>query len=156
FSLTACAFRLRGQNALPPALQVLYLQTEDPYGQFAIALRNTLRASGVTLVDSPDQARVTLNLSKPALQNRGMTIGGSNQTRVYNVGYSVRYVLMDAQGKPILPPQVLTTNRTLTLSPNQLLESNNQLPFLEQEMQRELINQLFYRLTSRQVAEALQ
>jgi LPS-assembly lipoprotein len=157
FNLTACsAFHLRGQNELPPALRVLYVQTDDPYGLFTATLRTTLRSSGVTLVDSPALAKVTLNVSKPLLANRGVTIGSSNQTRIYSVSYSVNYVLTASDGKPILPAQTLTTSRTLTLSPNQLLESNNQLVLLEQEMQRELINQLFNRLTSQQVAQALQ
>lgn len=155
FSLTACAFKLRGQNELPPALRVLYVESDDPYGQFNIKLQNTLRSSDVTLVDSPSSAKVILQISKPVLADRGVTIGSSNQTRIYNISYSVRYVLKTPQGKPILPPQTLTSSRSLTLSPNQLLESNNQLTLLEQEMQRELITLLFDRLTSQQVAQAL-
>lgn len=155
WTLTACAFHLRGQGNWPPALQTIYLQAQEPYDALTINLTNSLHSSGVTLVDSPNQARVTLKLYKPVLSTRNVTIGRSNQSRVYQVVYSVAYMLTDPAGKPFLPQQVISSTRSLTLSPNQLMDSNNQLILLEQEMQRDIINQLYNRLTSKQVFQAL-
>ncbi len=55
----------------------------------------------------------------------------------------------------MLDHQTLGTTRTLTLNAYQLIDSNNQLGLSEQEMQRELINQLYNRLTSKQVFEII-
>lgn len=153
--LSACAFKLRGHDAWSPALQVMFLQTEEPYGQLTATLANALRSSGVTLVNSPQKAKTILILSKPQWSNRATTIGSSNQTRIYYVTYSVEYRLADARGKIIVSPRPLSVTRSLTLSPNQLLEANNQRTQLEREMQRELIGQLLNMLSSKQIQQAV-
>ncbi len=154
-SLTACAFKLRGQNELPQGLRVMYLATDNPYGTFELNVRKTLRSSGITLVDSPEQANVILRLGKPDLSSNQGTVGNSNQSRIYNVLYTDTFSVEDTKGKTLIMGW-LRASRNLTLSANQLIESNNQLPLLEQEMQRDLISQLFNQLTSEQLAQALQ
>ena len=151
-SPTGCAFKLRSQNQLPPALHVLYLKTEQHYGEFESMLRNTLESTGILLIDSPQPAAITLHVFKPLETNTSVTIGSTNHSRVYTIRYSVVFELIDCGGKMILEPQQLTAVRTFTLSANQLLETNNQLPLLEQEMRRDLITQLYNRLNSEQVA----
>ena len=155
-NLNACAFKLRGQNELPPDLRVMYLDMQDPYSSFTATVSKTLRSSGITLVDSPQQAKVVLRIDKPVLSSRLVTIGTSNQSRVYNVVYASSFTLSYPKGKSIIPPGRLSASRNLTLSPNQLIESNNQLPLLQREMERDLISQLLNQLTSEQVAQALQ
>jgi LPS-assembly lipoprotein len=153
-SVTACAFKLR-QTQLPRALQALYLQTDVVYGPFESMLRQSLLSSGVTLVATPAQAPVTLHIFKPIETNTNTTVGASNQTRVYIITYSVSFELKDATGKVLLGGQTVTTSRTLRLSANQLLETNNHLPLLQQDMRREIIYQMFYRLRAPQVSLSL-
>lgn len=153
-ALTACGFKLRSHaNSLPAELQTLYLNADNPYGPFESSLKQTLRASGVTLTQSPDQAPFTLNTTKPILATSNTTTGNSNETRVYNISYSVTYSLTNQRGSVVLPPQQAITTRSLTLSANQLLESNNQLTMLTREMQREVIAKMFNHLNSQEVAE---
>lgn len=150
-----CGFKLHGQSTLPPQMRTLYLKTNNPYGAFETSLKQALISSGVTLADSPHQAPLTLNISKPIQTINNTTTGTSNETRIYNINYSVVYYLTNAQNKVVLPPQTATSTRSLTLSANQLIESNNQLVQLIREMQREVINNMYYRLSSRQVVEQL-
>lgn len=154
--LLGCGFSLRNANELPPTLQHLYLKTEEPFGRFETTLRATLRSSGVQLVTSPDQAPVTLAVSKPELSYSGSTVGTSNQSRVYSVVYAVAVSLLTPDGKVLWGPKMLRSLRNLTLSANQMIESNNQLSLLEQDMQRDVITQLYNRLGSEQVAQLWQ
>jgi LPS-assembly lipoprotein len=156
FGLSACGFKLRGQVNFPPQIQTLYLDTNNPYGQFESSLRQTLRSYGVTLANSTAQPALTLKTSRPSVKTNNTTSGSSNEARVYNVTYSVTYSLHDNRGKAILPPQLASTTRSLTLNANQLLESNNQLTVLEREMQREVIGKMLNRLSSQQVAKLLE
>ncbi len=153
--LAACGFKLRNARDLPPGLQTMYLQEEEPYGRFASTLQATLRAAGVNLLNSPSSA-ITLHLTKPNLAYNAATIGTSNQSRVYNVVLSVTFSLTNPQGDVLVAPANLKTTRFLTLNANQLIESNNQLSLLEQDMQHDLISQLFNRLSSPAVAQAIQ
>ena len=154
-SLSACGFKLLNANELPASLHRLYLKTEEPYGGFETALRASLRSSGITLVETPAEAAVVLFITKPHLSYSTATVGTSNQSRVYNVVYAVSFGLFNTQGAAILPPQPLFATRDLTLSANQLIESNNQLSLLEQDMQRDVITQLYFRLSSQLVKQLL-
>lgn len=154
--LSACAFKLRNANELPAELHTLYLQTDEPYGRFETTLQATLRSSGIQLVDAPKDAPVILHMTKPKLTYTATTIGTSNESRVYSVVYSTAFSLLNAQGTGLLGPATLSSTRSLTLSANQLIESNNQLSLLEQDMQRDVIAQLYNRLSSQQVAQLLQ
>lgn len=156
FGLIGCGFQFRDQNALPPGLRTLYLQTANPYGSLEAELRQTLRASGVVLVDNKKQAPVTLQLSNPVRTNSSATVGPSSQSRVYTLVYSVIFTLANSDGKLFMSPQTLTAVRTLTLAANQLLQSNNQLATLNKEMEREIIDHLYNHLRSQQVMQALQ
>ncbi len=156
FSLSGCAFKLRNRNEFPPQLHTLYIKAEDPYGNFESALRSSLQSSGIILADSEAQAPITLHVLKPQLTYTAGTIGTSNQTRVYNVRYVVTMILEDPAGKPLSPPMVLSDTRSLVLSSNQLIKSNNQLSQLEQEMYRNIVSQLYNRLSSAQIAKVLQ
>lgn len=154
-SMAGCGFRLRNQNELPPHLHILYLKTANPYGSFETNLGEALRSSGVTLVNSPQSAPITLLVFKPLQTNYSSTGGPSSQARVYIFRYSVTFTLTNASGKYLLKPQTLSTTRNLTLTANQLLQSNNQLSTLEREMQREIINQMYNRLSAEQVFKAV-
>ncbi|MFT3741224.1 MAG: LPS assembly lipoprotein LptE [Gammaproteobacteria bacterium] len=153
--MTGCAFHLRGHSHWPPALRTLYLAMENPYGEFEINLQRSLASAGVQLVSAPCSAPITLKVAKPVVVTRASTIGTSNQTRIYTVTYSVVVTLQNAAGQPLLPPMQLTSIRNLTLSANQMIESNNQLALLEKEMERDIISQLYYRLSSEQVRSIL-
>lgn len=155
-SVSACAFKLRNANELPPALHKIYLATDEPYGRFETTLRAILHSSDVSLVDMPTAAPIVLHITKPNLVYTATTIGTSNQSRVYSVVYGIIFSLLDAKGDLLLGPETITSVRSLTLSANQLIESNNQLSLLEQDMQRDVISQLYNRLGSQQVAQLLQ
>jgi outer membrane lipopolysaccharide assembly protein LptE/RlpB len=152
-ALSACTpFHLRTQERFPPQLRQLYLITDEPYGSFETALRASLKTSGVQLVERKDQAPITLHITRPLLSQSSKTPGGSSQVRVYNMRYRVMFSLEDRNGKVLLPLKSLVALRALTLSVNQLLESNNELNLLVEDMQRDIINQLYNRLSSQQVA----
>lgn len=153
--VSACGFQPRNFNTLPKALHTLYIQSDDPYGSLTTTLRQTLRTSGINVVDSPSVAAVTLKLSRPVRTDNSATVGPTTSTRVFALTYSVTFTLTDSQGKNLLKPQTLTTSRTLTMAANQLLQSNNQLSTLTKEMEREIVNQLYNHLRSERVAEAL-
>lgn len=157
--LTGCGFQLRGQEGFPACLQVLYLQTENTYDPLETTLhqklRQIMRSSGVQLVETMRQAPVTLQLSRPIQTINSNVIGPSSQTRIYTVHYSVSVTLMDSHGKILTGPRLLQTSRSLTLSANQLLESNNQLDILTQEMEQEILNQLYQVLHAKQVLQSL-
>jgi outer membrane lipopolysaccharide assembly protein LptE/RlpB len=52
-ALAACGFQLQGRQVLPPVLEQVRLEVADRQSEFTRALRETLAASGATLVEAP-------------------------------------------------------------------------------------------------------
>ncbi|MGB6975979.1 MAG: LPS assembly lipoprotein LptE [Gammaproteobacteria bacterium] len=153
--LTACGFELRHQPPLPPSLQTLYLQSSDPYGQFESMLKQTLKLAGVTLVSNPNQAPFILNIQSKNFSTTDVSIGTSSQARVYSLTYEVTYALSNQQGKTLVGPRTVSASGSLTLNPNQLLESNGQQDQMIMQLQRQDIQQIIAQLGSKQVAQTV-
>jgi LPS-assembly lipoprotein len=145
--VSACGFRLRGQNVLPPCLHCIKIDSQSPYGDFESTLRRILITLGVN-VTRTGQAPVTLHIMSTVLFNDAPTIGGSNQARVYVYYYQVKFELVDANHHILIPPQCITTSKTLIINAGRALESTNQLDILQREMQIEAVHMIINMLNS--------
>ena len=122
--LTACGFHLRGTQPVPPAIRVMYLQSAQPYGEFEQILRQTLAGYGITLVDDPTQAPLTLDiLSAAALPVSGVATS-TLQTQQYSLTYQVNFQVVTQQGQIIVPNTAVTSTTTFTASVTQMLSAN--------------------------------
>jgi LPS-assembly lipoprotein len=153
--LTACGFELRHTPPLPPSLQTLYLQSSDPYGQFESMLKRSLQLAGVTVVSNSNQAPVTLSIQSKNFSSTATSIGTSSQARVYGLTYDVTYALTNHQGKTLIDSTTVSASGSITLNPNQLLESNGQQDQMIMQLQRNDIQQIIIQLGSKQSAQAI-
>ncbi len=153
--LTSCGFHLRGQNALAPQIHVLYLKSNNPYGLFEARLRKTFNMYGITFVDDPEQTPLTLQIEQSNLSYFQTTVGSSSQATIYSVSYKVIIAITDSSGKIIVPSKNIDSDAFLTLNPNQLLTSNNQIDILGQQLQLDVINRIVDILNSPEVGAAL-
>ncbi len=151
--ISGCGFHLRGAQPLPPALQTIHIQTPEPYGEFTSILKRNLNATGIHIAKTPQA--VNLRILSSQLSNTNPTIGASSQARVYTFTYTAVFDLADRKGKTILPPQTVASSRNLTLNANQILGSNDQLTLLTRELEQDVVNKIYNRLTAQQVIQAV-
>jgi LPS-assembly lipoprotein len=150
-----CGFRLKSSDRLPPQLKTLYISSHQPYDKLTLSLKQTLILLGVHLTTNPKEANVRLNLLETTFSHSAPDITTSDKARTYTVTYQLRFELQDSQGKNLLSNQKISISRSLTINPGQTLYSNNELNVVKQEMEREIITLLLYRLESKPVREAL-
>ena len=154
--LTACGFHLRNPGFIPPKLRVLYLTSNNPYGEFEGKLKQSLKSVGIVLVNSPTATPITLQILATSLSYYPTSIGTSNQAMIYDVSYSMQFQLTDAVGTVLYGPQTVYSATNLTLNANQIITSNNQINILSDQLQRDVINKLFNVLSSPAVQQAIQ
>ena len=154
FLLSGCGFHLSNNESLPPQLRTLYFQSDKPYDQFTVALKNTLTANGINIVSKPNAAKYSFTLTGISLTHSGASIYSSAQANIYSFTFTANFQL-DAEGKAILSSRGVSASRNLTLNPNEILESSNQVDSLVQEMQQEVIIKILNILKSPQTLEAL-
>jgi LPS-assembly lipoprotein len=150
--LTACGFHLRGDIPLPPPLQKLYLKTTDPYGQLSRNIKQYLRFSGVQLVDSPEEAETILVILNETNNEQLLSIGGTQQTRQYNITLTVSFEVTNSRGIVLVPPESLSETRSLTILSNQILGGSNEENNLFVQMRSAIVYDILSRLSSKEVA----
>ncbi|MDR3477506.1 MAG: LPS assembly lipoprotein LptE [Gammaproteobacteria bacterium] len=153
--LTSCGFHLRGSEPLAPPLHNLYIQSQDPYSQLIRFLKQALKQSGVHFAETPQSASAILEIINERQVQQLLSVGGTQQTRVYNLTLIVAYQLTDPHGRPIANRQEATETRTVTIQANQILGGSNEQSNLFQLMRRAIIFTIMRHLSSLDVTNAL-
>lgn len=151
--LSGCGFHLRQGQALPPILHNMYVQSVEPYGAFTLNLKETLRANDVTLAPSLKSSTATVDISNISFSHNSATAYSSAQANVYTFTLSVNFTVNTKSGKTLLHSQTVSATRSLTFSPNEVLESSNQVSTARQEMEQEVIVKILNILNAKEIAQ---
>ncbi|WP_218813659.1 LPS assembly lipoprotein LptE [Rickettsiella endosymbiont of Dermanyssus gallinae] len=148
-TLNGCGFQLRGyREGQTIPFHTLYLQSDSPYSNFNKALRQTLNSLGIDTRVSPS-APMTLQILSQSFNRTITSLGNAGQTTTYLLSYTVFFRLMDRQQHILLPPHKILVTRNFSITSNQLSGDLNTQNDLQDEMQRDAIQQLITRLSSR-------
>jgi LPS-assembly lipoprotein len=150
--LSACGFHFRGQVPLAPPLKKMYLQSEDPFSQLTRNVKQSLKISGVDLVDSPAKADTILDIMRETNSEQLLSIGGTQQTRQYNITLTVTFQITDGHGRVLVPIESLSETRSLTILSNQILGGSNEENNLFVQMRRAIVYDIMSRLSSSDVS----
>ena len=153
--LSGCGFQLRGTVAPNPALQNLYLKTATPYGELTRNLREYFKISDIHVTATEQDADIVLQILNESQNQVLLSVGGTAQTRQYSLVLYVTFQVTNNRGKILLPPQVLSENRTLTVLSNQILGGSNEQILLYQQMRQAIVYDIMNRLGSRDVIAIL-
>ena len=155
FALTSCGFHLRGPVTLAPPLHKLYIHTSTPYSPLTKNLTQALRASGVTVTATSKEAITTLDIISETTNEQLLSVGGTQQTRQYNLILTVTFQVLDAAGRTVLPAQSVTEQRTITIQASQILGGSNETNILYQQMRLAIVNDIMIRLSAENAIKAL-
>lgn len=150
FLLMSCGFHLRGVSsaALPPELSILRVtMSGGAYPPLLLEMRNALLAQGkVQLIDNPVAAVPVLRLHGESSQNQVLAIDSSGRISAYLINYRVTFSLDDANGKELLPKQPVKLQREYTFDRLNVIATEKQSEFLQNEIRRDAVQQILRRL----------
>jgi len=141
---SACGFRLRGDLALPPALQTLRLEVADPFSPLERDLAAALERSGATITRRPEAPRVSIPVN--ALSTQVQSIGDAARVTEYVVRYRVEVQVFAADGSELLPRTVVELERDFTYDETQALGAAAEEELLRKELQREMVREILRRI----------
>ena len=148
--LTGCGFHLRGAVDLAPPLKRLYIETSEPYSELTRNLQQYFRSSHVTLVGSPAEASSVLEIISENASQQLLSVGGTQQTRQYNLNLAVTFQVTTPQGVILVPAQTVTETQTLTVQADQILGGSNEQNNLYHQMRRAVVFTIMTRLSSQE------
>lgn len=147
--VSGCGFHLQGRQALPQALQVVYIDAIDTQSEFAQALRAALRASGAQLVSSSSPQAATVHISRDRNAERVLSVSTRNIPTDYELSYEITLDVR-AAGRELMAPEELSLSRIYSFDERQLLAKDRERDELLVAMARELAGVALRRLSSLQ------
>jgi LPS-assembly lipoprotein len=144
--LSGCGFHLRGDVELPPVLQDTYIESSNPYTGIARPLRTQLERSGVTVLETPEQASAVLKIVSERSENRVLSVGSSGKATEYELFNAVVFSLRDAAGKQLLKPQSVRMTRDLVFDETELLGKLSEADSIHREMLDSIARQILTRI----------
>ena len=143
--LAGCGFHLEGRVPLPQPIRHPYIEAPDQQSDFVQSLRRQMLISGANPVDSRDQATAVVNILDDAVTRRVLSVTAQNRPAEYQVTYTVRFSVT-ADGKELLPPQLVTTMRAYSFDESLLLAKQHEEAILQQAMSQDLADIVMRRL----------
>ena len=132
-------------------MQRTYLDGPDR-SEIYVGLRRALVASGVTLVEDPADAGAVLRLSNERSGRRVLSVGRDARVSEYEVYSTITFEVRRAgsgQGADraaIVEPQQLRLTREYLYDSSGVLGKSDEEALLREEMQRDLVRLIMYRL----------
>ena len=140
-----CGFQLRGTGVDNVDLERLHLTTMRPDSVIYREIRQNLEADGVTITES---APYHLQLLDERTERVAVSYTGRATAAEIELRSSVTFTITDAQGRPLVGPETLGTQRVYVNDRNNVVGTNEEEALLQREMQRDLTRQLLFRLSS--------
>lgn len=143
--LTGCGFTLRGAAELPTELQTMALTSPGGNSDILREVRRSLQASDITLLDSPSLTNYTLVIGNESSEERVLSVNDNARAGEYELIVSVPFQLR--LGTDVIAgPETLSVEKVYLADPNSAVAKREERELLEEEMRRELVNQLMRRL----------
>ena len=145
FILSACGFQLRGKAQLPPEMNLTNLRINDQYSMFARRVQVLLEQVGVQFVGT-DQATAILDIQQNDVLTEVLTIGDNARVREYRISHTVRFRILAANGKEIIPMQTLRQAREISFDEQQILAISREQEYVKQDLADSLSRLLLSRI----------
>lgn len=142
--ISACGWRLRGSMALPPGIDVIYLQGGAEL--IMEPMRELLRANQVRVADGPSQAQLVVDVQHYDEEKRVVSVGANTRVSEYELIAEARFSISDAQGHQLLPVDEASLIRTYQYDQDNVLAMDAEERLILEEMRRELARQIVGRL----------
>ena len=142
--LAGCGFQLRGAQVLPPDLGALHvaapplIQAESEF---------FLEGSDTRLLPGREGADVVLTIANERYDRRVLSVDpDTGKEREFELAYTVDVNAVTRDGRTLLAPQSVTLLRDYVFDRDALLGSGREEITLRDEMRRDAVQQIMYRL----------
>ncbi len=143
-SLAACGFHLRGATDVP--FKSIHIQGSTLV--ISKRLDRTLKNNDVKILKSAEDAELQLELIGEESEKRIMSLSGRGVVREYELYYRIHYRTRLAGNELWSAPQTIEARRDFSYEDSQLLAKQAEEKQLNENMQKDVLNNLMRRLSA--------
>lgn len=150
--LASCGFQLRGAGDsadLPEALQTLAITSPDPGNGVVRALKNQLRRSGVTVVDTADSQTPELQLGVEQIEERITSLTSNARAGEFTLSLELDFLVTD-NGETLIGPENLVMERVYLSDPENAIAKNEEAQQIIDEIRNDMAYSIIRQLQSYQ------
>jgi LPS-assembly lipoprotein len=144
--LSACGWHLRGTLAMPEGLDSVYLNNQSDAQLLGRMLEQLLVANDVTVATSPAAAQLVISLLNYQEERRVVAIGDNALVTEYELIATADFSVEDSKGETVLAPTDVSVIRAYQFDQNNVLGMAEEQELIQQEMRREIAQQIIRRL----------
>ena len=135
-----CGFQLRG-SGVESSLQTVHLSSVKGVKLMG-PLRQRLTALGITLVNKPEQAELSLRLLADNFERRTSSVTGRALAAEYELTMTVQFQITNPDSEIVLTDQQLEVSRIFAIDQGNLVGSSEEQALLVTEMREDLVQQI--------------
>tara|TARA_Y100001936_G_scaffold250605_1_gene303789 strand:+ start:129 stop:653 length:525 start_codon:yes stop_codon:yes gene_type:complete len=141
--ILSCGFHLRGLSTLP--FETVYIKA--PNTSTSLDIKRRIQASSnATVVSSPDNAQVILQIIKENYRKIILSVSSKGRVREFQLRYTLSFRLINQEGQEISPATEIIIKQVLPFSDSAFLSSQREETMLHVQMKKDAILRLIYRL----------
>jgi len=142
---SGCGFHLRGTGVDSVELNQLDVSAHNRYGPTYQQVLQALEIDGEKVTPT---APYQLQLLEENQGRRAVSYTSSSTPAEYELSSSLTFQIADRQGRPLIGPETLGTQRTYVNDKDNIIGTTEEEELLRREMRQDLTRQLLFRLSS--------
>jgi len=147
-SIMGCGFHLRGAVDLSDSLKVMYIEGVSLQRGFGLYLKRGLISNGIVVVEQAQQDSAVLKVIENKFDRRVLSVGSNAKVSEYELYASMRFLVLDAQGKTLADSQQVEAQRDYQFNEGEVLGRESEEALLRDELNKELVQSILRRLAA--------
>ena len=145
--LAACGFQLQGRHNLPETLATVQVDAAERHSDFTRALRRSLGASGVRLVDSAGTDGTVVRIVRDQVVENVLSVDARNIPTDYELIYEVE-VEVRAGGRELMAAEPFSLSRIYSFDERRQLPKQREKDVLREALARDMASVVLRRLAA--------
>jgi len=146
--MAGCGFHLRGNYRLPAAMQTTYIASSQANSGLVRALKQSLKASNITISEQAIDTAATLTLSKETRNKRIISVDSSGRAREYMLTSTVTFGVTKSAVDFNIEQQTIRISRNFIFDSQAVLGNQREESLLYEDLQQDLVRLILLRLQS--------
>ena len=137
--LGGCGFHLRGEEALPAAMQVTYIQGKSQFDELNDDFRAALESHGARVTNDREEATAILRIQDTRKDRDVLSVDLGGKVLEIKLRRMVRFVVLHADNRPLIESQTVAVSRDFVFSKDDILAKEREAELISEELRRDLV-----------------